>query len=156
VVADDVLLACRLSGLGVDELWLRFLELGGTRSKPELRERLAGAAWPAQEDRVLAVVAAEALCEAGLPVLAAVTPPPGLRPPVPVTGGPPAALGAALAPVPAGGGAGTALLHDRLSALYAQCAGTRAQARTVRARAVAARHASEPGGPGPGLLPGGR
>lgn len=133
MVADDVLLACRLSGLGVDELWLRFLELGGTRSKPHLLERLAGAAWPVPDDRVLAVVAAEALREAGLPAVATTSPPVLACPVVPVAG------------------PGATLLHDRFSALYTRCAGTRAEARTVRARAVAARSVAS----GRGLLPGG-
>src|SRR3712207_7681468 len=42
VAPDDLSLACRLSGLSIDELWLRYLEIGGSRSRNQLAARLGG------------------------------------------------------------------------------------------------------------------
>jgi hypothetical protein len=135
VSPDELSLACRLSGLTVDDLWLRFLEVGGNRSKAELRARLAGAPWPEHDDRVLALVAVEALREAGLPPLA---------PPTPVlTALVVRPVFERFLPSPASTAvARTRLLGNQLSTLFARCAGARAQARFVRERAVSVRRAS--------------
>ena len=54
---DELSLACRLSGLTVDELWLRYLEIGGSRSRSELQSRLGGGGGPGAADCYHAVVA---------------------------------------------------------------------------------------------------
>jgi hypothetical protein len=137
VAPDELLLACRLSGLTLEELWLRYLEIGGSRSRSELASRLGGADWPTAEDRFLTVVAVEALQERGLPQLA---PPHALRwpfPPavVPVDDALPNHPGT-VSPVP-----GTRAYGEKLSALFERCARARADARGVRRRAASARRA---------------
>ena len=67
---DTLVLACRLSGLSLTELWWEYLALGGTRSPAELAARMEpGHPWPAIEDLVLAAAADEALVSGGLPPL---------------------------------------------------------------------------------------
>src|SRR3712207_7182511 len=69
VAPDELSLACRLSGLTIDELWMRYLEIGGSRSRSELQSRLGGAGWPEPDDCYLAVGGDEALRGRGLPRL---------------------------------------------------------------------------------------
>ncbi|RBY88667.1 hypothetical protein DQ240_04560 [Blastococcus sp. TF02A-26] len=67
---DTLVLACRLSGLSLTELWWDYLALGGTHSMPQLSARMTlGHEWPALEDLVLATAADEALVSGGLPPL---------------------------------------------------------------------------------------
>jgi hypothetical protein len=140
VAPDELALACRLTGLSLDDLWLRYLELGGSLSKGRLAARIAGAAWPGPEDCYLAVVADEALQECGLPRLA---------PPV-VHGAP------GRAAVPDDDGAAdrsrtAAVVLEartrgvRLTALFEQCDRTRAAARGVREHAASVRRAGRAG-----------
>ncbi|MGY1701679.1 hypothetical protein [Geodermatophilus sp. SYSU D00766] len=135
---DELALACRLSGLPLGDLWLAYLEMGGSRSRPELEARLGGVAWPEREDRYLAVVADEALRERGLPSLALL---PAAPEPLP---GP-----------PAGDDGGVALCRttravletrahgSRLTALFERCARAREDARGARERAQAFRQARD-------------
>ncbi|SHF84756.1 hypothetical protein [Geodermatophilus nigrescens] len=65
------MLACRLSGLSIADLYWKYLALGGTRTRAELMARMTlGHEWPALEDLVLSAVADEALISGGLPPLA--------------------------------------------------------------------------------------
>jgi hypothetical protein len=147
VAPDELSLACRLSGLTVDELWLRYLEIGGSRSRSELQSRLRGAAWPGPDDCYLSVVADEALLERGLPRLA--------QPAVPLAavvddGSPDDAAqpglrrtAAAVAEARAQG--------TRMTELVERCARARAHARGVRQHAASVRrtrHARTPPSPG--------
>lgn len=130
---DELSLACRLSGLTVDELWLRYLEIGGSRSRSELQSRLGGAGWPEPDDGYLAVVADEALLERGLPRLAQSAVPPaslvgdgcddGARPDLRT----------------AAAGTGARAPDDRMTELFERCARTRATARGVREHAASVR-----------------
>ncbi|SNS33523.1 hypothetical protein SAMN04488107_2256 [Geodermatophilus saharensis] len=138
MVPDELALACRLSGLPLGDLWLRYLEMGGNCSRPELEARLGGAGWPQREDRYLAVVADEALRERGLPRL---TPPAGA--PEPLLGRPtgdddPVALHQTARAV-----LETHAHGSRLTALFERCARSREDARGVRERAHAFRQARD-------------
>jgi hypothetical protein len=125
-----------MSGLSLDELWMGYLEIGGSRSRGELAERLADGSWPASEDRYLAVVADEALRECGLPRLipldAATDPLRGDDPPADVRWSP-RRTAAAVLEVRARG--------TRLTALFEECARARADARGSREHARAVRRA---------------
>jgi len=140
VTLDDLALACRLSGLSLGDLWWRYLEVGGNRSRAELAARLAGTAWPEADDRFLAVVADEALREVGLPQFIEAAVPVG---PLLDLGGPASDLETVRRTT-------AAVLETRahgvrLSELFDRCAVARAHARGVRqhARSVRAeRHAS--------------
>ena len=71
--ADTLVLACRLSGLSLTELWWEYVALGGSLSPAELAARMApGHEWPVHEDLVLSTAADEALIDGGLPPLGAV------------------------------------------------------------------------------------
>ena len=134
---DDLSLACRLSGLSIDELWLRYLEIGGSRSRTELAARLGGGGWSAPEDGYLAVVADEALQERGLPRLSSPEAAwgPLLADGVPGEGNRPVLLSAAAAAAVLGARAhGT-----RLSSLFERCARARENARGVRHHAESVR-----------------
>ena len=131
---DDLALACRLSGLSLGDLWLRYLEVGGSRSRAELAARLAGTPWPEPEERFLAVVADEALREIGLPQLIE-----EIVPGVPLLdrSGPGSDLEALRRTTAA---VLEARAHGvRLSALFERCAVTRAHARGVRQHARSVR-----------------
>ena len=70
VPTDTLILACRLSGLSLHELWCEYLILGGNRSEPQLWARMTlGHDWPAFDDLVLSTAADEALVDGGLPPL---------------------------------------------------------------------------------------
>jgi hypothetical protein len=127
VEPDELALACRLSGLSVGDLWVRYLELGGSRSRSELEGRLAGTGWPEPEERYLAVVADEALWERGLPRLAP-----------PVTGPGPVRGDEETADVRRTAAAvlETRTHGRRLTALFEQCARAREDARGARERAA--------------------
>lgn len=65
------LVAWRLAGLTLSDLWSRYLGLGGRRGKSALAAYLDGAAaWPATEHNVLAQTLNEGLWDLGLPSLA--------------------------------------------------------------------------------------
>ena len=134
---DDAVWACRLSGLSVAELWLRYLEIGGSRSMAEFAARLDGAAWPEPEEPFLAVVADEALREAGLPSLVSTEGTPG---PFPAVG-----IGSdaddRILPRTTATAFDTRLLVTQLVLLFEQCARTRASARGVRQYARSVRRA---------------
>ncbi len=67
---DTLVLACRLSGLTLAELWWDYLALGGSYSMVQLSARMSlGHEWPALEDLVLSAAADEALVRGGLPPL---------------------------------------------------------------------------------------
>ncbi len=139
---DEVSLACRLSGLSLDELWLRYLAIGGERSRAELESRLDAARWPEPEDRYLAVVADEALLECGLPRFAL---PLSLAHPFSDVSGPgegdeqgvPSAAAVVLE---------ARALGARLTTLFEQCARVRANARGVRQHARSVRRAGPASG----------
>ncbi|MGY1671418.1 hypothetical protein [Geodermatophilus sp. SYSU D00710] len=144
VAPDDLSLACRLSGLSAGELWCRYLAMGGDRSRFQFDARLAGAAWPEQEDRYLAVVADEALRDVGLRMWPEDT--------VPVDA---PVLDALLAGDDPGlGRTATAVLRtraqtSRLTVLFQRCARARADARDVRKQARAAQRTGDVRGPEP-------
>jgi hypothetical protein len=71
VALDELALACRMTGHSLDDLWVRYLATGGNRSRSDLTARLAGAAWPEAEERVLQVAVDDALRDLGLPPLTA-------------------------------------------------------------------------------------
>ena len=134
---DDLALACRLSGVPLGDLWLRYLEMGGSRSRSALDARLAGEIWPQREELYLSVAAEEALRDEGLPRVA-----------------PLAAVSVRLVDGFAEDDAvalrrtAAAVLEirargSRLSALFEQCARAREEARGARARAEAFRRSRE-------------
>jgi len=135
VAPDEVVLACRLSGVSVDDLWLRYLEVGGSRSRGELASRLGGVAWPEPEDRYLAVVADEALRDSGLPRLVT----PEFRTAPRPCGGSPGGQDERSPYRTPGNVLATRALGTRLSRLFEQCARTRASARGVRQYAQSVR-----------------
>jgi hypothetical protein len=64
-------IAWRLAALPVTDLWWRYLELGGNRSRAGLVEYLSGAdAWSASEHNTLAQALNECLWDVGHPSLA--------------------------------------------------------------------------------------
>lgn len=137
VVPDELALACRLSGLTIDELWLRYLEIGGSRSRSELQSRLGGGGWPEPDDCYLAVVADEALRESGLPRLAQ----PAVAVAAVVGNGP---LDEGSEPGPgstAAAGTGARADDTRMTELFERCARARAIARGVREHAASVRRA---------------
>jgi hypothetical protein len=70
VPTDTLVLACRLSGLSLHDLWWEYLTLGGNRSQTQLAARITlGTEWPAFDDLVLSTAADEALIDGGLPPL---------------------------------------------------------------------------------------
>jgi hypothetical protein len=145
VASDELSLACRLSGLTAGDLWLRYLEIGGNRSRAELDARLHGAAWPESEDRYLAVVADEALRDIGLRLLA----PAGTRTPAglavdvrwQIDRSRPCRETDVVREVRAHG--------SRLTTLFEQCRHTRATARDVRAHARTVRSTRDARSPRP-------
>lgn len=148
MVPDELSLACRLSGLSIDELWLRYLEIGGSRSKSDLQSRLRGAGWPEPDDCFLAVVADEALRDSGLPRLA----PPAVRVAAVVADH---SLDDGAEPGlrrPAAAGTRARAPGIRMTELFERCARTRADARGVREHAAwvrrtrSARTPPSPGG----------
>lgn len=67
---DTLVLACRLSGLTLTELWWDYVALGGNHSMVQLLARMSlGHEWPALKDLVLSAAADEALVRGGLPPL---------------------------------------------------------------------------------------
>jgi hypothetical protein len=139
VAPDELSLACRLSGLTIDELWMRYLEMGGSRSRSELQARLGGAGWPEPDDCYLAVVADEALRERGLPRLAQSAVPAAA---VVGTG----SLDDVTQPGPGrtvAAGPGARAHGDRMSELFERCARARAAARGVREHAASVRLAGQ-------------
>jgi hypothetical protein len=65
------LVAWRLGSLTLPELWWRYLELGGNRSRAALDEYLTGTvAWSAAEHNMLVQALNECLWELGHPSLA--------------------------------------------------------------------------------------
>jgi len=143
VESDELALACRLSGLSLADLWLRYLEVGGSRGRLELEARLGGARWPEQENRYLSVVADEALRERGLPRLASPAQTPGPPAARPVLDEDPDALRRTTAAVLA-----TRTHGNRLTTLFERCAHTREDARWAREQAQAFRR-----GRGTAVLP---
>jgi len=155
VAPDELLLACRLSGLSVDDLWIRYVEIGGNESKADLRARLGGVRWSDREDRYLEVVALEALREQGLPAL---IPDPGPVGPQP--------LGPLARWIATPGEQGTAdpgrsgplpgrSLEVRLAVLLERSAHARATARGTRAWARSVREGRNAAGTGNFSLTGG-
>ena len=146
---DELSLACRLSGLTIDELWLRYLEIGGSRSRAELQSRLGGAPWPEPDDCFLAGVADEALRDSGLP---RVTPPPVSMAAMVGDG----SLDDGAEPgLRRSAAAGTQARAQgiRMTELFERCARTRATARGVREHAASVRrtrHAGTRPSPGEG------
>jgi hypothetical protein len=70
------LIAWRLAGLTLNDVWWRHLELGGTSSRVALADYLHSTdAWPATAHNVLAHTLNEALWELGCPSLAPYRPP---------------------------------------------------------------------------------
>lgn len=64
-------IAWRLGGLTVSDLWWRCVELGGNHRRAELADYLGGtAAWSAVDHNVVAHALNEALWERGCPTMA--------------------------------------------------------------------------------------
>ncbi|SFP21172.1 hypothetical protein SAMN05660464_2514 [Geodermatophilus dictyosporus] len=133
MATDDLMLACRLGGLSLGDLWSRYLGIGGSRSQAELALRLAGAPWPESEDRFLAVVADEALRESELPPLVEPALPELHHRGVAGPGAPQDHRRSAAAVLAAHARA------TRLTALFERCGRARAHARDVREHAESVR-----------------
>ncbi|RBY95832.1 hypothetical protein DQ237_11835 [Blastococcus sp. TF02-8] len=131
-------MACRLTGLTTGDLWLRYVELGGSRSRPELESRLGGVGWPERDDLYLSVVANEALGERGLPRLAPLATAFVPLPDALEVDDHAAALRQTAAVV-----LETRASGSRLTALFEQCVRARADARRLRERAQAFRRARD-------------
>ena len=70
-VCPPTVIAWRLGGLTLDDLWWRYFAVGGNHRLGELADYLGGsAAWPADDHNVLAQTLNEALWALGCPSLA--------------------------------------------------------------------------------------